>query len=312
MKTLNKMRVFALLIAVFVVAKFASAQDDNKPQLMTNLKYISTNNNFQYLKVKTQVKADNKLQPAGDISLALYLDTASAENLIGKVKTDEKGEAKTIIPANLKDKWSSETTHKFIAVSGATKTLEETTTELEIAKARITLDATTEDSTRKVAVKVESYSNGTWTPEKGVDLKIGVRRLGGDLKIGDEESYTTDSLGQASAEFKLNALPGDIKGNLTLVAKVEDNDKFGSLSIEKSVPWGVYVTHVNNFDKRSLFARQGRAPVWLDGMAFTIIALVWGVIVFLIFQIIKISKLGKGTVIEEKEEVPSEELVAQV
>ena len=42
------------------------------------------------------------------------------------------------------------------------------------------------------------FENDSWLPVKDVDVKIGVRRLGGDLKIGDEETYTTDSFGQVS------------------------------------------------------------------------------------------------------------------
>ncbi|MGE5520122.1 MAG: hypothetical protein ACM3VS_09380 [Candidatus Dadabacteria bacterium] len=301
MKKLHNMKAFILFVAFSFSLSSVFAQDEEKPTLMINLKYQVSNNSFQYLQLKTQLKADNKLQPQKQTPVNLYLDSISNDNLVSLVKTDEKGEAKAILPQSLKEKWSATTTHKFIAVAPATKVYDETTSELEVAKAKIIVDTANEDGTRKVTAQVLSFENGNWVPTKDVELKLGVRRLGGDLKIGDEESYTTDSLGQASGEFKLTNLPGDLKGNLTLVAKVEDNDRFGTLSIEKSVPWGVYVKHESTFGTRTLWARGGRAPIWLLFMAYTIIGLVWGTLIYLITRIYKIRKLGK---LKDEEEEP--------
>src|SRR5205814_343662 len=115
------------------------------------------------------------------------------------------------------------------------------------------------------------WENNDWAPAKDVEMRIGVKRLGAELKIGDEETYTTDSTGQVAAEFKRDSLPADEKGNLILIAKVEDNDSYGSLSIEKTVPWGVYFKRENNFGQRALWASRGKAPIWLYAMAYSII-----------------------------------------
>ena len=121
----------------------------------------------------------------------------------------------------------------------------------------------------------------------------GVERLGGALKIGDNESLTTDSLGMVKEEFKLDSLPAqDARGNLVLIAKVEDNDRFGNLSQEKTVPWGKYYVRENHFGERSLWAARFRTPVWLLFMAYSIIATVWTVIIYLLYQIFRIKKLG--------------------
>jgi hypothetical protein len=302
MKKLHNIKVFLLVVACSLSLSIVCAQDQEKPTLMVNLKYLVTNNNFQYLKVKTLLKANNKLQPESQTLVQLYLDSVSNQNFISQFKTDEKGEAKAVIPEALKAKWASSVTHKFLAIAPATKVYDEATSELEIAKAKIVVDTSNDDGTRKVTAHVYSFENNNWVPAKDVELKLGVRRLGGDLKIGDEENYTTDSLGQASGEFKLASLPGDLKGNLVLIAKVEDNDKFGSLSIEKSVPWGVYVKHESTFGTRALWGAEGRAPLWLLFIAYVIIGLVWGSLIYLLTRLYKIIKLGKQQVPAEQEE----------
>lgn len=301
MKKLNITKL-ALLASFWTLCFSALAQDTEKPELSVNLRYFNVNSNVQYLKLETKVKEDNKWQPVKDVNFNLYLDSIASENLISKVKTNEKGAATTYLPVSLKEKWNTSSTHTFIAVSEPTKAYEATTTEVPISKSRIVLDTLNAEGARSVSVTVESFENGAWVPAKEVEVKIGVQRLGGMLRIGEEESYTTDSLGQAVGEFKLDSIPAtDKKGIITLMAKVDDNETFGNVSIEKAVPWGVYYTSENKYGERTLWAPARLVPYWLLFMAISIIAGVWGVIIYLIFQIIRIKKLGK-----EKENIQNE------
>lgn len=277
-----------------LVCNLAALAQEEKPELMVNLHYYVVNNSYQYLKTDVKLKADNKLQPVKDVVLQVYLDSATADHLIGKTRTDAKGEAKSTIPYTLKDQWLSSEKHKFIVITEATQKSDETTTELEIARARIVIDTVNEDGLRSVTAKVEALQNGEWMPAKDVEVKLGTKRLGGLLKINDDESATTDSTGFATGEFKLAELPADdAKKNITLLARTEDNELYGNLSIEKTVPWGVVFAHPSTFGNRSLWATRHKAPLWLVAMAYSIIIAVWSVILYLVIQIVKISRLGK-------------------
>jgi len=291
MKTLLKL---VAILAFAFIGKTVFAQKETKTDILVSYRYFVKNNSLPYLLLQTRIKADNKLQTLPGVVLKLFVDQSIPENLIAKVRTDEKGMAKAVLPVSLKEVWDSSATHKFLAVVEATSLEEETTTELEITKAKIVLDTVNEEGARKVMAQVLALENGEWIPAKDVEVKIGVRRLGGDMKIGEEESYTTDSLGQLTGEFKIDSLPAeDKKGNIVLVAKTEDNERFGNLSQEKTVPWGAYFERQTNFNQRSLWATRDKAPIWLLLMACSIIAAVWGVIIYLVFQLFKIKKLGK-------------------
>jgi hypothetical protein len=285
---------YLLWVSLLATFNFCVAQSDStKPETSVTIHHFVVNNSFQYLQVEAKIKVNNRWQPLKRQVFQLYLDSNQAENLINKVITDSDGKAKAIIPPGLKSTWDASSTHKFIAVAEGTFKEEETTTEFEITKAKILIDTSNNDGTRNVNVQVLKLDGDHWIPVKDVDVKIGVKRLGGELKVGDEETYSTDSLGQVVGEFKRDSLPGDARGNLTLIAKVEDNDQLGSLSIEKTVPWGIYVKPVTNFGQRALWAARGKAPVWLMCMAYSIVLAVWGVIFYLILRIIRISRLGK-------------------
>ena len=292
MKTLHKIFSFIAILGLLMMGSSIQAQE--QPEVLVNYRYFVKNNSFQYLIVETKIKKEKKLLVVPGVVLKLFLEQPIPENLIAKVRTNEKGQAKAVLPPALKTLWDSSSTHKFLAVVEATSLEEETTTELEITKAKILLDTLNEDGVRSVTVRILGLENGAWTPARDVEVKIGVKRLGGEIRIGDEENYTTDSLGQATGEFKIDSLPADdVKGNIVLTAKTEDDEKYGNILIEKKVPWGTYFFRSNNFNKRSLWATRDKTPIWLLLMAYSIMISVWGVIIYLILQIIKIKKIGK-------------------
>jgi hypothetical protein len=281
-------KIKLLLIGFFVLSLAAFAQNDStKPEVTVNVHHIIVNNSFQYLVVETKTKINKRWQPMKNVPVQLFLDSTSSSNLIASVQTDAQGKAKAIIPANLKPAYDASASHKFIAIAK-----DGSQGELDLTKARINIDTANANGTRSVNVQVMKWENNSWLPAKDVEMKIGIERLGGELKIGEEETYTSDSLGQVSAEFKRDSLPGDAKGNLVLVAKVEDNDSYGSLSIEKTVPWGVNYKHENNFGQRALWAARGKSPIWLIFIAYSIIISVWGTLLYLIYLIFRIRKAG--------------------
>jgi hypothetical protein len=139
------------------------------------------------------------------------------------------------------------------------------------------------------------FENNDWVPAKDVEMKIGVGRQGGVLSAGDEATYTTDSTGSIEVEFKKANLPGDVKGNFVVMAKVEDNEQYGNLVVEKTVPWGTQLKpDTGFFDQRTLWSTRFRTPFWLLFLVYAIVIGVWGTIIYLVWQIVKINKLGKA------------------
>ncbi len=293
MKKMEKNKfIFLLLSLLFILmTNQAVGQEDSvKAKELVKLKYFNDNNTTQYLIVETLLKKGKKTEPRKNKLLQLYLDSNNAENLIAKVTTDKEGNAKSFLPPVLKTAWDAKPTHTFIAVENGKE--DEVAAELEITKAKMEIDTSSEEGVRSVTVKVMKYQNSEWVPANEVEMKIGVQRLGGILSAGDEESYSTDSSGIIKVEFKKDSLPGDEKGNFLLVAKAEDNDQFGNLLASKTVNWGVALTQSNGFfNQRTLWSTRFKTPIWLLFMAYSIVIGVWGTIIYLIFQIIKIKKI---------------------
>jgi hypothetical protein len=270
----------------------AQAQPAAKKTLSLTLSYFNDNNRLQYLKAIAKTKIAGRFQPVADVDLRFYITADSPSNLLGKGHTNEKGEAVVFIPPSAKAEWMRSSKQSFVVVSEPRDSFDAATGNLDIAKARVRLDTA---AGRNVNAVVEEQSGAAWTPVKGVDVKIAVKRMDGSLNIGDAPNYTTDSTGTASAVYKLDStLPGDVNGNIVLVASVQDNDSYGNLSAERIVRWGVDTQYVSatGFDRRTLFARRGKSPWWLTTMAYSIIFVVWGILIYLIGQIIKLKRLG--------------------
>jgi len=276
------------LFFTFFVSGVSLAQVE-KNKLILGLGYYNDNNLMQYLKANTKTKINGKFKQVGGIQVKFYISSESPANLLGSAKTDDKGLAVIMITPIAKDEWNKSPKQTFLVIADSSHLYDAVTTSIDLTKARIKLD-TAED--KKIIATLLEKKESAWVPVKGVDMKIGVKRLGGDLNVNESPLFTTDSLGVVHADFKLVNLPADSAGNLVLVARVEDNDIYGNMTTERIVKWGTPSRYVSEFNKRSLFARAGRPPFWLLWMASAITLSVWLVIFYLFLQIWKLKKLG--------------------
>ena len=295
MKLLKNRSVFILttLLLAGIICNGQDSTGNEKKELQLNVSYYQPQNNVPYLLVTTKTKVERKFIGVKDLKINVYLNDDSDSNLIRSFQSMATGEERVYIPISLKGVWDAASSFTFIAVAAANKEFDETKGEAQVTRAKIEIDTNRVDETKNVIVNVKQLQNGVWLPAKGVELKIAVKRSLGNLPIGDEETYTTDSTGSVSAEFKRDSLLGNAKGNFILIARTEDNENFGNLFAERNVNWGVAPIIDNSFNQRSLWATRNKTPIWLLALASSIVAGVWGTLIYLILQLIKIKKMGR-------------------
>jgi len=276
-----------------ITACSVNAQDSVASTTTLSLRYFLAANKVPYLSVVVKKKTGRKFEVLKDIPVSVYFDEATAINLLGKTITDATGEGRVGLPASFKPTWDSLNEFKFLASSDPVAGTEQLTADASIKKAILVVDTTSIDGVRTVTAQLKEKKGSEWVAVKGVEMKLGIKRLLSNLSVGDAETYTSDSTGTASAEFKKDTMPGDEKGNIILVAKVEDNDSFGNLVVERSIPWGRSFKAEGGFWRRTLWSTGNRAPLWLLALALTILAGVWGTVIYLVRQVARIRKMGK-------------------
>ena len=143
------------------------------------------------------------------------------------------------------------------------------------------------DSMRFCKALVTSESK----PVKEIEVHFYIQRMYSLLPIG--KAVETDSAGVAISNFPLD-LPGDKNGNIIAIAKIEDDDNYGNVEIQAEIKWGVLPTNeMNSWNKRSLSASRDKAPMLLILVSNIIIAVIWGTIFYVIYQIYRIRKESK-------------------
>ena len=283
--------IFKISLLLFgLIPTFSNAQAIEKKTLVLGVKYYNDNNISQHLVIQAKNKVDGKFQKIGNIPVKVYINNENDKNnFIGTGTTSERGEFLLLIPATAKTAWTKSANQSFVVISAESKLYEEARGEIAITKAKIKMD--TADG-KIVNAKLFVLTDSIWKPTAGVEMVLTVKRLDGNLNVNETATYTTDTAGAVTAEFKRENLPGDNKGNLILVANVIDNDAYGNIIAETIVPWGKPLVYTTNYNHRSLFARRGHSPFWLEFLAYGIIAAVWVVIIYLVLLIKKIVKLG--------------------
>lgn len=126
-------------------------------------------------------------------------------------------------------------------------------------------------------------------PVPDISLKVCVQRLFTLLPIGKDK--TTDENGEATVEFP-NDLPGDASGMLHVVAKVEDDENYGSFQTKADVNWGLPKAKIS-MAERSLAGGRDKAPIYFIVVSLVIIIGVWGTLVYVLGQVLKIRKMSK-------------------
>ena len=291
----HKFIIFATLLLATSVETINAQDSAAASPTMLSVSYFLPATNVPYLEVTTKKKVGRKFEPVKNIRLNIYYNEAEQKNLLGQVTTDSIGKGRIGLPPSFKNTWESLDEFKFLAQSDSSAGQEPLSADITIKKAILSVDTTSLDGVRTVIGELKEKNGNTWMPVKDVDMNLSIKRMLGNLSVGDEPVYTSDSTGVSSAEFKRDSIPGDEKGNITLVAKVDDNDTYGTLVTEKTVNWGKAINPPKDFfAQRTLWSTSHETPIWLLFTVWSIVISIWGTMIYLVFQVVKIKKMGRA------------------
>jgi len=157
----------------------------------------------------------------------------------------------------------------------------------ESGQAKITISFGEKDSVRQVAAKLTNAD----TAVKDIDIHFYVKKSFGLLPL-EGDNATTDENGEASVDFPTD-LPGDASGNVIVIAKVEDDEKLGNVEAMKTINWGVPAKAEQSKPARALWSSGNNAPWPLTITVTSLVILVWGIIFYILYQLVAIKKEGK-------------------
>lgn len=273
--------VFSGFILLFLacVTTFAQEETQEKSKTRITLDFYKNSDNTKTLISTVSSKKGRKKIPLKDVIIHFYVK--SIENNLGGIQTNNDGEAIINLPEEYDLAKDSLGNIILIAKFDGNDTYKSTEKEITVRDTRMELSFSEIDSVKTITITVnEIIGNDKEIPLEEVDISFYVHRLFGLMKIG--EGWIEN--GESSIEFP-NDITGDTVGNVTVIAKIEDNDIYGNIKKEESITWGVPVnyTRENSGINLSLLygvgSHKGIDSVYL-GIIIVIVILIFITIVF--------------------------------
>ncbi len=288
---------FAVFILIILIPGYSFSQTDSTkkeeaPVVKEESSMISPT--IQFLSVQ---KADNSIELKADLTakvkgwviklrqlkITFVQVTADAEKELGFVITDGNGKAVLNIKTDSL-KTDNEGKLQFKAVFAGNKQMEAADGEVIIKRARLEITPVKEDTALSVKIKLIDIGTGKEVPVPETAVGVFVNRSFKPLKIGEG---TTDETGEATVEIPKN-LPADAKGNIILLAKLDENETYGNLEASVAQKWGVPVSDKLNELPRALWSAH--PPYWMMITFIILMSTVWGHYLVILIQLFRLRK----------------------
>jgi hypothetical protein len=304
-----KLLLIYILTGVLIanpVDNFGEQEQDQKARVRMRFEYFKGPAE-EYLSIRVMGRLERRYEAVDNIGVSVYLTEQSEDNLLGRVTTGSDGVGLLILSEKYYEKSESLRELNFIAVLDQSEIYEDKRTDLIIRKIKFEISVLENDSLKKAMVYIaEMDSLGNDQPVGKVPIRFYVERPLGLLPIGEDFNMTNEK-GVISMVYTLpsakkrwaslhdtefpNDLPGDPEGLLNIIVKIEDNDDYGNVELSKKLNWGV-PTHIDDKTiRRSLWASGANAPILLLLLVNSLIIATWGILVFIVYKIYKISKI---------------------
>ncbi|MBE0674422.1 MAG: cytochrome c [Bacteroidales bacterium] len=146
----------------------------------------------------------------------------------------------------------------------------------------ITLQVALAEPAGTVKVKATGYIDEKPLPVTGAVVQLSAQRMFGRLVLGEET--TTDEAGMAIFSVPTN-MKGDKTGNVSLRARLTEEDLYGIASADTLLQIGESVIPVSLTEERAMWNTVRKAPIWLI-ITFTLgVFSVWGFIFYVLLAI---------------------------
>jgi hypothetical protein len=286
-----KKKILNIILVLLVVTSGLLAQEAAKISPYIQISYLKNTDNQRILKTSLTYSMNRMELPLTGMEISFF--TGENKTHLTTVITDNKGIATFAIPADMKLNTGSDGKWAFSSEFKGNDTIEAGSSEMTVRDVRLDMVLSLVDTVKTITVNAFMTENGTEKPVAGEAVKIYVPRMFSNLLISE---LTLDDAGTASVEFPAD-LPGDKDGNLTVVAKFEENEAFGNVEKVQTLDWGLKTDYSVPKTHRALWTKT--APKWMIYTLSVLLAGVWGHYLFALISLIRIGRDAKKKAKEE-------------
>ena len=245
------------------------------------LQYFKNNDDNSILQTSLTYSGNRMEIPIPGAEISFFSDKDQKE-VLASVLTDKKGVATFELTGDIRLKSDKDGLWNFSSKFKGNNTVEAINSAISVKDVVLKMELTVVDSIKTITVKAYINENGKEKAMSGEAVKIYVPRMFSLLPVSE---LTLDETGKASVEFPSD-MPGDKEGNLTILAKFEENPTFGNVEKRETLKWGVPTDYSVPKTHRALWTKT--APKWMIYTLSVLLAGVWGHYLFAFISLIRI------------------------
>jgi len=234
-----------------------------------------------------KVKKNNQFLPIENAEIFFYAGVDSQIEL-GKAKSNKQGRARLELKPDVDVAMNDTGTINFAAEYKGGENSSEAREILEITDMSIEMTLDVVDSVKTITLKATRFGkNKEIKPLGDMEINVYVKRLYSDLVIG--KVYLDPETGEGSVEFP--TIPGDSVGDVNIIARVNEDELFGTVEKRETKKWGTPVVYKYNRIGPALWSEH--APIWMTITLYIFLAGVWYHLILVFRRMFKVKKLGK-------------------
>jgi len=278
--------IFGFLLMSLCSASFCNAQTKERTRLRSYF-FIHSNGDRQISVLLTAGRGKN-MYNVSNANLDIEVDLGDSTLYLIELITNEKGSADLQIESGYSFPKDENGITTILASYGGNDSLRSSSTDLEIKDVFLEMAFEIEDSVKILTVQANEFNpDGELIPVEELDINIGVQRLYSILSLDNIE---TDENGIGIFEFP-DDIPGDSVGMITVIARVDEHDYFGTVTKLSSIDWGVPVSYELKRLPRQLFTDE--APLWMIIGVFIALVGAWYHFFLSVVKLYRLKNAGK-------------------
>ncbi|WP_456376890.1 hypothetical protein [Lutibacter sp.] len=286
----NSFKFYITLLTVFNIFFFSTcsqnlyAQKVKKEKVRLKVKYVKVIGQETYLKITAAARVNKKNIKVPDLDLFIYTKINNKKTEVGKVTTNTKGESKFIFKKNNSIKPDSTDFYNLIISFKGNKNFKKASKSLSFKDANIDAKLITKDSINYITATLIDVSKDSLV--SGQPLTVQVQRLFQPLFI-DEEFKITNVNGTIIVPIDTD-IPG-VNGHLTFEVVLDGNEIYGTVKAIIDAQIGIPIVDESTFDERTMWSPRNKTPLFLLIFPNLLIFSIWGLIIYLITNLFKIT-----------------------
>ncbi len=285
---INIRLIFLVVLSVFIFNTGSSslyAQKIKKNKARLNVQYVKIMDGEIYFDIKASARIKKKTVKISNIDLTISNELEEESIKLGETTTNMNGESRFVLKSLNAIKPDSSNTYNIVVSFKGNESFKKAKKSISFKDANIKAKIITKDSVNYISAILTD--NETKSQIVDESLTVQLQRLFKPLRIGEEFNNTDDD-GAILVPIE-EGLPG-LDGNLTFEVVLNENDDYGTVKAMVTGSIGVAIVDESTFDQRTMWSPRNKTPVFLLIFPNILIIGIWGLILYLIFNLFKLSK----------------------